>query len=160
MIIMIENRDNYYQQLQELIQRLESQSEIDPHPNLVPEQAKRIKNIFMSFEIPDENSSKEEIAQVLKEYRNFQSSLRQVKLLLKSKGRKVKAQIEFSSEIIDDLLKDVNEVILELERPITEERKKKELLFNKINIVSGIVGGIIGGVIGSVITFLLTRLLN
>ena len=146
MIIMTENRDNYYQQLKELIQRMESQSEIDSHPNLIPEQAKRIKNIFMSFEIPDENSNKEEFTQALKEYRKFQSSLRQVKLLLKSKGRKAGAQVELSSEIIDDLLKDVSEVIRALEHPITEERKKKDILLNKINVISGLVGGIIGAV--------------
>jgi len=138
-----------------LIQSLEEENELNPHPNLIPQTVTRIKNKFMEFDIKLNKSNEKEISPIINEYRKFYSSLQKVKHLIKSKGKRVGAQIEMSSDIINDLMTDIEERINIMNIPLEEKRKKREFRLSKMNIVSGVIGGIIG----SLITFLLTRFL-
>ena len=49
---MTETRAIYFVQLQDLILKLEKENSIDAHPELIPQNATRIKNKFMELDLP------------------------------------------------------------------------------------------------------------
>ena len=148
--IEMPNRKAYYEQLKKLYEEIKAVKEIQA-PTVVIDNIDRITISFISFPIPPEESSIEEIRGVFEEYKKFHRLLIDVKIKLESIGR----AMFLPAELMDNIIKNVEErknilnIYLEDgEKKVEQKRSKWRFHFEWLSILVAIIIFVVGFLVG------------